>query len=154
MARFDHFLWQSSLIAQVVSYLVGAFAAGFAARAYWRNSKTQRATWLVQLYEKFFESGHYKAMRELLDCDPNADEVNAAVAGEKSDFTDYLNFFEMVTALADSGEISDKEVLTLFEYYLGCLKAHDAVMRYVEKQKNGYEKLRSFMKNKVKEKTK
>ncbi len=50
--------------------------------------------------------------------------------GAGRDFTDYLNFFEMVTFLADTGQLSKKDLLRLFRYYLLCLKRHRVVMNY------------------------
>jgi hypothetical protein len=40
--------------------------------------------------------------------------------------------------------------LTLFEYYLKCIRDREQVMEYLAKEKKGYEKLRKFLDEKVK----
>lgn len=141
----DHHLWQLSIWAQIGSYCVATAAASVAAFTYRTNSRRERAKWAVQLYEKFFEEGRYKAVRELLDCEANATDVADAVREEDSDFTDYLNFFEMVMALVETRQLSKADVLRLFQYYLQCLKRHDNVMRYLDDRTKGYESLRDFI---------
>lgn len=50
----------------------------------------------------------------------------------------------MVTALAETSQLSKADVLRLFQYYLQCLKRHDSVMRYLDDPINGYETLSRF----------
>jgi hypothetical protein len=68
------------------------------------------------------------------------------VESESDDFTDYLNFFELVTFLAKTKQLSESDVLSLFHYYLRCLKGQKAVMKYLNNQKNGFEHLSGFLK--------
>lgn len=132
-------------VIQMASYVVGMIAAVFAVLTYRTNSKRERAKWAVQLYEKFYEHQDYKRLRTELDCDANEASVQEIVAEEDSEFTDYLNFFEMVTGLAETKQLSADDVLRLFQYYLQCLKRHEAVMRYLNNPGKGYETLRAFL---------
>ena len=140
----NHALWRLSIFAQVLSYLVGACLAIVAVATYVSNSRRERSKWAFQLYEKFYEGTDYKRIRDLLDCDANAKDVVDLVEEEGAEFTDYLNFFEMVTALAEGGQLSRADVLRLFQYYLQCLKRHNSVMRYLNDPLNGFETLTRF----------
>ncbi len=95
------------------------------------------------MYEKFYERGELKKVRDSLDCESNLEQVNELVLGGGSDFTDYLNFFEFVAILEHSKQLKRKEIEDLFGYYIGCLKRHDIVRRYVKE--NGYERLDSLL---------
>ncbi len=141
----DHALWRCSVVAQIASYCAGAIVAIIALITYKQNSGRERAKWAVQLYEKFYEGVDYKRIRDALDCEANAKDVKDLVVEEGSEFTDYLNFFEMVTGLAENGQLSKADVLRLFQYYLQCLKRHDDVMRYLNDGSKGYETLRRFL---------
>jgi len=143
--------WTARL--QVASYavgmvtgIVGICAAIVAVLTYRGNARRERAKWAVQLYEKFYETENYKRVRDELDSDANATAVTGLVSDEGSDFTDYLNFFEMVTALMKAKQLSKADVLSLFQYYLECLSRHDAVMRYLKNPAKGYETLSAFLK--------
>ena len=141
----DHTLWQIGIYAQIVSYCVGAIAAILAVVTYRANARKERAKWTVQLYEKFYETQHYKRLREELDCDANAASVATLVTDEGSDFTDHLNFFEMVTILVRTGQLAKSDVLNFFQYYLQCLKRHQEVMRYLKNPDKGFESLSEFL---------
>jgi hypothetical protein len=132
-------------IAAGVSALIAAFAALTAIWTYRENSKNGRAKWAVQLFEKFFESEKYRDWRERLDCDADSHEVREQVDKESTDFTDYLNFFEMVIYLLDTGRLEKNDVLTLFHYYLICLKRQTSVMAYLNNKAKGFERLRAFL---------
>ncbi|HUY81395.1 MAG TPA: hypothetical protein VMU92_06695 [Acidobacteriaceae bacterium] len=133
---------------QFLYYCVAIIAAIVALWTYRSNSRRERAKWAVQLYDKFYETDHYKPIREKLDCGPDtaADVVQLATQ-ESPEFTDYLNFFEMVSYLAKSKQLSKNDVLSLFQYYLQCLKKHDAVMTYLNNKENGFEQLRKFLRD-------
>jgi len=134
-------------IVGVVSAVFGVFAALLAVWTYRNNSTRERAQWAVQLYEKFYESDQYRRMREALDCASNTREVSDLVGSERADFTDYLNFFELMAYLAESKQLSKGDILALFDYYLRCLKRHDVVMRYIENEQKGFERLSALLKN-------
>ena len=141
MTPVDHM----KAIAEIISYVLGIGAAVVAAKTYASNSRRERAKWAVQLYEKFYESDQYKTMREALDCDPDEELVLQHVRQEGTEFTDYLNFFELVTFLTESKQLSQSDVLKLFQYYLHCLKRHKTVMKYVNDKDKGFEQLSGFL---------
>lgn len=118
-------------------------AAIYAARIYKSNSRLERARWASSLYEKFYERQELKKVRDALDCDAGAEQVNALVSIEEADFTDYLNFFEYVAFLKYREQLKLEEVKDLFGYYLGCLNRHKAVREYI--RQNGYERLDALL---------
>jgi len=130
--------------AQTISYVVGVVVAVFAVWNYYENSQRERAKWAVQLYEKFFEDNRYKDMREKFDCDPNSVEVQSIVQNESTDFTDYLNFFELVCFLLRTKQLRRTDILDLFHYYLACLLRHERVADYIST--HGFEQLERFLK--------
>jgi hypothetical protein len=71
--------------------------------------------------------------------------VRVLVKEELSTFTDYLNFFELVAFLADTKQLGEKDVMSLFNYYLKCLKRHTAVRDYLSDSRNGFEHLTGFL---------
>lgn len=135
-------LWKS--IIEVTALFVGVAGAIVALVTYRNNSKRERAKWAVQLFEKFYEADRYLKVREALDSRETTAEIHELVDSESAEFTDYLNFFEMVAFLAKSRQLSVSEILGLFQYYLGCLKRHTIVMVYVNAKSNGFEHLRDF----------
>lgn len=134
--------WKS--LAEIASFGVGMLAAIGALLTYRSNSQRERAKWAVQLYEKFYEGDRYKEMRDRLDCTSDAADVQKLVSQEPSIFTDYLNFFELVTFLAETKQLSKDDVLRLFQYYLHCLKRHKVVMKYINNKDKGFEQLSEF----------
>lgn len=140
--------WNS--IAQLFYNLTGGVAALgtvgaaiYAARIYKSNSRLERARWASSLYEKFYERQELKKVRDALDCDAGAKQIDALVAVEGSDFTDYLNFFEYVAFLKHREQLKLEEVEDLFGYYLDCLSKHATVREYI--QRNGYERLDALL---------
>lgn len=73
---------------------IGTLVAGFVAlRTYAKTAKLERAKWLASLYEKFYEKGDLKSIREILDCDDDISlDITKLVRDEPPEFTDYLNF--------------------------------------------------------------
>lgn len=132
-------------IAETASALLAIGAALVAAKTYASNAQRERAKWAVQLYEKFYESDRYKLMREELDCEPDEDAVVQHVREESAIFTDYLNFFELVAFLANSKQLSERDVLQLFQYYLHCLEKHAVVSRYINDEHKGFEMLSALL---------
>jgi hypothetical protein len=132
-------------IAQIVSSLVAAGSALGAVFVYWRKARGERARWAENLYSRFFEKQELKEIRNILDCDPGTPEVAALVTNESPQWTDYLNFFELVAYLEESRQLKARDVKALFEYYLGCLKKHQPVMNYIVDESNGFEHLRKFL---------
>lgn len=136
---------QAVKVVQILSYTAGAAAAVSAVFVYQSNSRRERARWVENLYSRFFEKGELKQVRDTLDCDSDSAKVNALVAEEDSAWTDYLNFFELVAYLQESKQLAAEDVKALFEYYLGCLKRHRAVMDYIRDQTKGFKYLRKLL---------
>ena len=114
-------------------------------RKFTEEERREQKQQINQLYEKFYEANNYKRIRQVLDCDPGSKEVNGLVQSEEAEFTDYLNFFEFVAFLAESGQLTAQQVDTLFSYYLKNLKKHAPVQDYVNDQRKGFEKLRKLL---------
>jgi hypothetical protein len=156
-------------IAQGIAAL-GALGAAIAAFVvYLQNANLERAKWALTLYERFFEKESLKKVRGILDCNPCSkyllakidnkavlsDEertqlisfrkVENLVDEESDEFTDYLNFFEFVAFLESNKQLKRREIEALFDYYLKCLKKHDLVIEYIER--NGFEQLKELLKN-------
>lgn len=124
---------------QTITYAVGALAALSSLAVYRGNSRRERAKWLASLYEKFYEQASLKAVRNLLDSEkPDSAAVQKLVEEEDAEFTDYLNFFEFMGYLKKSGQLSRRDVTALFDYYLACLRKHDAVRKYIVNDSKGY----------------
>jgi hypothetical protein len=132
-------------IAAIASYVVGALTLVVGVLTYRGNSKRERAKLAYQLYEKFYEADRYKDVRDTLDCDADDPVVTELVAQQRPSFTDYLNFFEFITLLAETKQLLRSDVQTLFQYYLGCLRRHTKVMNYVNDDTKGFEQLKKFL---------
>lgn len=69
--------------------------------------------------------------------------------GVETDLTealvDYLNFFEFVASLWKLKQLSRREILMLFEYYLKRINDHQFVVGYIEKE--GFESLAELLKS-------
>ncbi len=110
-----------------------AIAAVFGVYVYWRNSRLERAKWLASLYEKFYEKGHLKEIRQILDCDDEISlEIAKLIRDESANFTDYLNFFEFVAFLKNARQLNFSEVEQLFGYYLNSLERRKEIRLYIE----------------------
>lgn len=123
-----------------------ALAAIWAVKTYRRNSVIERARWMSSLYSKFYEQEDLKVTREMLDSElPTSAEVQELVKEEKSNFTDYLNFFEFMAYLNECGQLSISDIRALFDYYLRAMWKHEAVRKYILDDKNGYDHLKKLL---------
>ena len=125
-------------------------AAGFALYTYHRSQRQRRAEWLDSLYVRFYEQPPYKRMRRLLDYGTQPDLTQLCTAVESGIETDaceelvnYLNFFEFLGSLKALGQISDREMDMLFEYYIRQLNDHPFVVTFVEA--HGFENLAALL---------
>jgi len=124
--------------------LAVGLAALVAVFTYRRSVRMERAKWIKDLYEKFYERTDLKVVRDLLDAqDPQS--VQRLVQEESSAFTDYLNFFEFLGYLRASKQITKRELLQLFEYYLRRIEENPPVLAYINDPSKGYEHLRCLM---------
>ena len=125
--------------------LVATFVAVlWAACAYHRSVKLERARWIKQLYEKFYEQPQLKRVRDLLDSG-NVQSISQLIKNEDPLFTDYLNFFEFLAYLSESKQIKKKEMEGLFGYYLRSLRLNREVVKYINDAGKGFEKLQRLL---------
>ena len=123
------------LYIKAFSGLLVAFSALFAAATYFRNGRLDRAKWISELHEKFFESEKYAEIRKLLDYKkpeeryqaladsfPNNEESNNIDDEEK--LVNYLNFFEFIAVLEKRGQLTIGEINDTFGYYILTLNQH------------------------------
>jgi len=142
-----------AILAEVLNAL-GALSAGlrfpFALMTYARSVRTRRAEWLASLHEKFFESDRYREIRRVLDYRPEpeyADLIKAITSQSHHALADelyrYLNFFEFLAGLRGLGQISDEEIIGLFDYDLRLITQHDFIMSTLRPQ--GFERLADLL---------
>jgi hypothetical protein len=124
---------------------IGAVLAAY--YTYRQNRRLEQSRWASTFYEKFYETGRYKVIRDKLDCPADLTEVNYLVDMESPEFTDYLNFFEHVVIFTNSGQLKSDDVENSFRYYLDCLKKPDKVREYIEDENKGYENLRKYLRS-------
>ena len=124
-----------------------------AAVALWQyriSTQLKKAEWIESLHTKFFESATYKRVRRILDYESSPDFANlkSGLAGEDEagahdelceSFVDYLNFFEFIASLGELGQLSNREISKLFDYYLRLLQRHGFIVQYI--RDNGFESL-------------
>jgi hypothetical protein len=127
-------------VAEIIALAGTLVAAIVAVWTYRQRLKLERAKWMKDLYEKFYEHAELKKVRDLVDS-RDSTEISNLVRDEPASFTDYLNFFEFLAYLHDSNQITRDEILGLFEYYLRSLRDQPDVSRYVDDPAKGFEKL-------------
>ncbi|MEE2692691.1 MAG: hypothetical protein VX640_14240 [Pseudomonadota bacterium] len=130
-------------LVEAAGLVAAALVAAFTYRA---NLRQRRAEWLYKLFEKFYENRDYKPMRRLLDYQPEDEiaalrrDIDANVGSENVEaLVDYLNFFELIAIQVKDGQISEREVVDIFDYYIRRLFMHDFIMKYIDEQ--GFENL-------------
>lgn len=133
-------------IATTVTGLIAVLGGSAAFFQYRQSVRTRRAELLSSLHEKFFESGRYEEVRQLLDYpeQPGYAALQSAVTlgtfhPLANELYRYLNFFELLASLRILGQISDKEILALFEYDLKLLTSHRFIVDVLKAQ--GFERL-------------
>ena len=139
----------STLILSLAAVLGGSLAL----RDYRARSVAEKAKWLLQLYEKMFEEGQFKEVRRKLDYD-DSDEIKALIKADLDgieftsdqqvkfdNFTDYLNFFELIAHLRDIGQLTSEDISATFDYYLRLLtrQKNPEIRQYLSKE--GFENL-------------
>lgn len=131
---------------QAVSYLAAGLSALIAVFTYRRNSRQERAVWLFELYQRFYDSPSHAHMRRLVESGKTkfAETEDDEELLQKLD--DYLNFFEFITFLVHQGRLKRKEALAMFDYPLRLIAKDKALMRYLSRPEYGYEGLTEFVK--------
>jgi hypothetical protein len=100
----------ANAIAGWIATVGGLVAAFLAVWTYRQNTKLARARWMKELHEKFYEQQQLKAVREQLD-GGEEEKIAKLVKDEGPEFTDYLNFFEFLAYLEESGQVNVKTCL-------------------------------------------
>ncbi len=132
----------------VISKIIAAIGIIIAALNYRKQTKTKRAEWLKELFEKFYEQKEYKEVRKWFESRDIEKKINLdeTVSDDEEKFTDYLNFFEFIATLESEGQLTSKDVTNLFDYYLKKFKSSPASMAWIENEDYGFEKLRTLIK--------
>lgn len=132
-------------IAEVLTAAATLGAGFWAAWTYRQSVRLERAKWMKELYEKFYERPNLKEVRDALgSCEQT--EIENLVKTEDSRFTDYLNFFEFLAYLAKSKQIQDDELDDLFQYYIERLTRNATVAAYIEDENKGFGNLANLLK--------
>ncbi len=132
----------------VMDIVVGVVTCVGIVAALWQYFNAQavrRAEWLHKLFQEFYESDRYTAIRHKLDGDLDQskaveEELTHALGPQ---FDDYLNFFEFIAALQSLNQVNPNEVRTLFNYWLSQLAKRDWVVDYVSRY--DFEKLEGLL---------
>ena len=132
-------------VVEIIGVIVGLGGLLWAVWTYQQSLTLQRAKWVKDLYDKFYEHSELKEVRNLLDSDDNQ-QIRSMVAKEGPAFTDYLNFFEFLGYLWESKQIKAGEIRGLFDYYLRNLRRNEAVAAYIADPTKGFEKLQKLLK--------
>lgn len=137
----------SDLVLKWLAFAVGLLSAATAAFSLYRNTRTKAAEFLVSLHRGFFIDPLYQPMKTLLDCDGAEEEarLEEAVRSESGEFTDFLNFFELVAYLQEAGTLSAQDVDALLGYYLDKLRTQPAVWAYIRQSTKSFENLRRLL---------
>jgi hypothetical protein len=135
-AKLDIYIKIFMAIVAVSSAVIGLYT-------FWRSTRTKAAEFLSDLHRAFFVETTYKEVREILDDESESAQAKMAVLVEKehADFTDFLNFFELVAYMGEVGTLSPKDVEALLGYYLDILNKKSLLHDYVRIEKNSFQHL-------------
>jgi hypothetical protein len=118
---------------------------------YKKNTEIRSTELLISLYQKFYENkGDLKVIREWIDSTPikSKEDFDKKAEVDKNfeeKFTDYLNFFQLIIVLKNSGQMKEIEIRQMFNYYLKLLKETEFIANgYLSA--NGYKELSVFLK--------
>ena len=95
------------------------------------------------MFEKFYESDHYKDIRSKIDSTTIQQDVSGNSQLEEK-LVDYLNFFEFIASLWKLKQLRRNEVLMLFDYYLKNINRLDFLKLYIRNY--GFENLAALLK--------
>jgi hypothetical protein len=128
---------------QAVGVAIAGISAALALRTFHRGARTKSAEFLARLHEQFFVEKTYKKIRSILDDDSQsaADALHRLVNQETADFTDFLNFFELVAYMGHCRTLSRGDVEALLGYYLQMLTDKHELREYIHTKKKGFEYL-------------
>jgi len=132
-------------VVEIIGMTVTLAGGFWAIWTYRQSLMLQRAKWVEDLYDKFYEHSELKEVRNLLDSDDDQ-QIRSMVVKESPAFTDYLNFFEFLGYLWESKQIKAAEIRGLFDYYHRNLRRNEAVAAYIADPTKGFEKLQKLLK--------
>jgi hypothetical protein len=143
--------WGSYLtgVGTILLALAASYAGVQAIKEYRERSKSERMSHLSDFFEKFYENRRFKRIRQKIDYGEFS-EIKALLEKDSSskpefdqeerdlfdDFTDYLNFFEMIAYWKECDQIREDEMKAMFDYYMrGLAEIPDAdyLMDYLKK---------------------
>lgn len=115
-----------------IALAVAALYAGLqAVREYGSRTKAEHMSTLAGFFREFYENTRFRRIRQKIDFGEFSDirtllekdkTENSDFSQEEKelfdDFTDYLNFFEMVAYWIKCGQIAEDEAKAMFDYYL------------------------------------
>lgn len=127
---------------QIVFWILSLTGIFIAWRTFRQNTRLKRAEWLKSLFEKFYESDHYKEIRWKIDNSSIQQDIEKSPELEEK-LVDYLNFFEFIASLWTLNQLTRQEVLMLFEYYLKIIKDSAYLNGYLKKY--GFENLAALL---------
>lgn len=132
-----------------ISVATAIISAWYGIRTYQRNARTKAAEFLTQLHQAFFVDKTYKRVRQLLDIDQPEDSnrLQRLIAEESSDFTDFLNFFELVAYFVECGTLLEEDAEALLEYYLDILDSTPILRAYIGRPDRGFQHLNRLLHN-------
>jgi hypothetical protein len=114
------------------------------------NARLERAKWAVQFHHDFFAKADHLKFRVALDSE-HTDACEICKFAEKGkdteEFTNFLNFFELLAYLQASGQLSPEDVKAIFHYYLCRFNKHQDLRKYIAAPEYGYNYLDSLLKS-------
>lgn len=134
---------------QLGALVVATASAVIGLYTYWRNSRTKAAEFLFALHQSFFVDATYKRVRDTLDNKNGsaAHKVHRYIDEQPAEFTDFLNFFELVAYMESCKNLSRGDVKALLGYYLQLfLDDHDLYAYISDIKSNGFEHLAGLLK--------
>ncbi len=129
--------------------LLAFFIGLFSLLTFKKNARTRKAEFILELHTAFFvdENKKYRDVRRKLDSEGiEADKERASlVAEEPEEFTDFLNFFELVSYLYKQKHLSLADVEALLGYYLLKLAHNREIRTYIQDKSKGFEQLNTLL---------
>jgi hypothetical protein len=124
---------------QPIFYLVAVLATIGSALTYYRNSRRERARWLFDLFQHFYEGDEHKQIRKLIESGKTQFAAKEEDEELLHQLDNYLNFFEFVDFLNSENILNKDDVFKLFDYPLRQIAQDAAIRKYALKKDYGYE---------------
>ena len=142
----DHLVWVK-VLGPILLAVVPVVTLVFAARTYKLNSRTKVAEFLLKLHQSFFVDATYSKMRQTLDEESatGSELIGSLVKQEGVEFTDFVNFFELVAYMNQRGDLQAADVYALFGYYLRILTTNADLRGYIRDKSRSFEHLNALL---------